>query len=77
MDQGRFDRDNAPLLVGACAMSVIVVVRVMMTGKHVGEFMGIPPSGKDIRVPVCDWTRVRNGKAVEHWGVSDTSALMA
>ena len=55
----------------------IVVVRVMMTGKHVGEFMGIPASGKEVRVPICDWTRVRNGKAVEHWGVSDTSALMA
>ena len=24
-----------------------------------------------------DWTRVRGGKAVEHWGVTDTSALMA
>jgi steroid delta-isomerase-like uncharacterized protein len=55
----------------------MVVVRVTMTGTHVGEFMGIPPSGKEVRVPLCDWTRVRSGKAVEHWGVTDTSALMA
>jgi steroid delta-isomerase-like uncharacterized protein len=55
----------------------MVVVRVMMTGRHVGEFMGIPPSGREVRVPICDWTRVRSGKAVEHWGVSDTSALIA
>ena len=55
----------------------MVVVRVTMTGTHVGEFMGIPPSGKEVRVPLCDWTRVRGGKAVEHWGVTDTSALMA
>jgi steroid delta-isomerase-like uncharacterized protein len=55
----------------------MVVVRGTMTGTHVGEFMGIPPSGKEVRVPFCDWTRVRGGKAVEHWGVSDTSALMA
>ena len=55
----------------------MVIVRLTMTGTHVGEFMGIPPSGKEVRVPVCDWTRVRGGKAVEHWGVTDTSALMA
>ena len=55
----------------------MVVVRGTMAGTHVGEFMGVPPSGKEIRVPFCDWTRVRGGKAVEHWGVTDTSALMA
>jgi steroid delta-isomerase-like uncharacterized protein len=53
----------------------MVVARVTMSGTHVGEFMGIPPSGKEVLVPLCDWTRVRGGKAVEHWGVSDTSAL--
>lgn len=55
----------------------MVVVRLTMTGTHVGEFMGVPPSGKEVRVPMCDWTRIRNGKAVEHWGVSDPGALMA
>ncbi|MGE3508102.1 MAG: ester cyclase [Vicinamibacterales bacterium] len=55
----------------------LVVVRVTMTGSHVGEFMGVPPSGKAVRVPLCDWTRVRDGKAVEHWGITDTSALIA
>lgn len=55
----------------------MVIVRLTMTGTHVGAFMGIPPSGKEVRVPACDWTRVRGGKAVEHWGVTDASALMA
>ena len=54
----------------------MVIVRGTMTGTHVGDFMGIPPSGKQVRVPFCDWTRVRGGKAAEHWGVTDTSALM-
>ena len=54
----------------------MVTVRGTMAGTHVGEFMGIPPSGKQVRVPLCDWTRVRGGKAVEHWGVTDTTALM-
>lgn len=55
----------------------MVVVPVTMTGRQVGEFIGIPPSGKHVRVPVCDWTRVRGGKAVKHRGVADASALMA
>jgi predicted ester cyclase len=54
----------------------LVIVRATMTGTHVGEFMGIPPSGKEIRVPLGDWTRVRSGKGVEHWGVADMSGLM-
>lgn len=54
----------------------MVMVRGTMTGTHVGEFMGVPPSGKEVRMPFCDWTGVRNGKAVEHWGVTDGSALM-
>lgn len=55
----------------------LVILRGTMTGTHIGEFMGIPPSGKEVRIPFCDWTRVRNGKAVEHWGVTDASGLMA
>jgi predicted ester cyclase len=40
------------------------------------SFLGIPPSGRQVRVPFCDWTQVRDGKAVAHWGVSDSSALV-
>jgi steroid delta-isomerase-like uncharacterized protein len=54
----------------------MVIVRGAMTGTHVAEFLGVPPSGREVRVPFCDWTQVRNGKAVAHWGVSDSSALM-
>jgi predicted ester cyclase len=54
----------------------MVIVRGAMTGTHVAEFLGVPPSGREVRVPFCDWTQVRNGKAVAHWGVSDSSALV-
>jgi steroid delta-isomerase-like uncharacterized protein len=55
----------------------LVVVRATMTGTHVGEFMGVPATGKAVRAPLCDWMRIRDGKAVEHWGVTDTSAITA
>jgi predicted SnoaL-like aldol condensation-catalyzing enzyme len=48
----------------------------LMTGTHKGEFMGIPPTGKKISVAVFDRVRLRDGKAIEHWGVSDDLGMM-
>ena len=52
------------------------VARVRMRGTHQGTFMDIPPTGKQIDVPTMDWIRFREGQAVEHWGVTDTGAMM-
>ncbi len=53
-----------------------VVVRSTMTGRHTGEFLGMPPTNRQISVPVIDVLVVRDGKATEHWGVTDTGAMM-
>ena len=53
-----------------------VAARVTMTGTHEGEFMGMPASGKQIRVSSIDIGRFENGKGVEHWGATDTMAMM-
>ena len=53
-----------------------VFVRARMRGTHRGEFMGIPATGRSVDVPMADFLRVENGRAVEHWGVTDTGALM-
>jgi predicted ester cyclase len=53
-----------------------VFVGATMTGTHEGEFMGIPATGKQISEPIADLLRVRDGKAVEHWGVTDSGAMM-
>ena len=47
-----------------------------MTGKHVGEAMGIPASNKDISVRGMELWQVANGKVVEHWGVVDISDVL-
>jgi steroid delta-isomerase-like uncharacterized protein len=54
-----------------------VVARVRVTGTHQGEFMGIPPTGKSIDVPVIDIIRFGDdGLAREHWGVFDQMRMM-
>jgi steroid delta-isomerase-like uncharacterized protein len=53
-----------------------VWVYAVMTGTHEGEFLGIPATGKQISVTMVDRVRVRDGKAVEHWGVSDDLGMM-
>lgn len=53
-----------------------VAVRATMTGTHTGEFMGAPPTGNAVSVPLVDWFRIENGRVAEHWGVLDTGALM-
>ena len=54
----------------------LVCVRGTMTGTHQGEFMGIPPTGKRVEMQLIDIVRVRDGQAVEHWGVTDALSLM-
>jgi steroid delta-isomerase-like uncharacterized protein len=52
------------------------VVRSTLSGTHQGEFMGVPATGKSVSVTVIDIIRVSGGKLTEHWGVSDTAAMM-
>ena len=54
----------------------LACVRSTTTGTHEGEFMGIPPTGRKIEVPGFDLVRVRDGQAVEHWGLLDGMTLM-
>ena len=43
---------------------------------HSGEFMGIPPTGKQATVSGIDMIRIRDGKVVEHWVQMDQVGLM-
>jgi steroid delta-isomerase-like uncharacterized protein len=53
-----------------------VAVRVTASATHVGEFMGMPPSGKRYEVAEIHIFRVRDGQLVEHWDVIDTLGIM-
>ncbi|MEA2438451.1 MAG: hypothetical protein QOF65_3007, partial [Thermoleophilaceae bacterium] len=46
-------------------------------GTHEGDFMGVPPTHRRVSVPIADVVRFdSSGKAVEHWGVTDTGMMM-
>jgi predicted ester cyclase len=53
-----------------------VVVRFTLRGNHQGEFMGIPPTGRQIAVPGTIIYRIAGDKIVEHWMQIDAPALM-
>lgn len=53
-----------------------VVARVVMRGTHRGEFMGIPASGRPLALPMADFFRIAGGQVVEHWGLSDSGAML-
>ncbi len=52
------------------------VARGTMRGTHIGEFMGVQATDRQIEVPVVDIFRFADGKVVEHWGVTDAMTMM-
>jgi steroid delta-isomerase-like uncharacterized protein len=53
-----------------------VVVRYTTRSTHQGNFMGIPPTGKQVSGTGIFIDRIVNGKAVEQWINSDTLGLL-
>jgi predicted ester cyclase len=48
-----------------------VVARVVMHGKHVGEFMGRAPTGREFATKQIHVWRIEDGQVIEHWSVRD------
>jgi predicted ester cyclase len=53
-----------------------VAARIKMTGTHTGEFMGVPPTGRQITFTGIYIARIADGKIVEHWGEEDSVSLL-
>jgi steroid delta-isomerase-like uncharacterized protein len=49
-----------------------VVGRFVYRGTHLGEFMGLPPSGRPVEMRSIDIWRVADGLFVEHWDELNT-----
>lgn len=53
-----------------------VVTRKTFLGTHEGEFLGIPPTGKEVAIELIDILRLADGKITDHWNVVDQLGLM-
>jgi steroid delta-isomerase-like uncharacterized protein len=53
-----------------------VAAYLTISGTQAAEFLGIPSQGRAFRVQTVDIVAFENGKAVAHWGVTDTGVMM-
>jgi predicted ester cyclase len=53
-----------------------VAVHLTHSGRHTGEFLGVPPSGRTFAYRHVHILRFKDGKALEHWAVRDDATLM-
>ena len=53
-----------------------VAYRLTIRGTHTGEFLGVPPSGRQVAVSFIAIVRIVDGKLVEEWGGLDQPDLI-
>lgn len=53
-----------------------VAVRFTVRMTHRGPFMGIAPTGKQLKLTGIDWLRFVDGKLAERWGEVDNLSLL-
>lgn len=78
--------DRFSILVGALAPHFTVedviaegdrvVVRWTNAGTHVGEFAGIPATGRTFQIAGIDIHRIEDGRLAEHWHVVDQLSML-
>lgn len=52
-----------------------VITRVYLSGKHTGDFMGIAPTGNEVRWTTMEIYRLENGLIKERWAEDDMAGL--
>ncbi len=50
--------------------------RTTVTGTHTGDLMGMPPTGRKVKVSAVDIVRFVGDRATERWGGLNTYSLM-
>ena len=73
---GRVFSDQRWEIHNVIAEGDLVTVHATHHARHTGDFMGLPPTGRVVAYDYVHILRFRDGKAIEHWGVRDSMALM-
>jgi predicted ester cyclase len=50
--------------------------RLLIRGRHQGEFMGVPPTGRDVALAITTILTMRDGRCVERWSTADMLGLL-
>lgn len=53
-----------------------VALHCTHSGRHTGDFFGVPATGRDFAYRQMHMIRVVGGKGTEHWAVRDDATLM-
>jgi steroid delta-isomerase-like uncharacterized protein len=53
-----------------------VAARVTVTGTHLGDFFGIPATGRSFTATQMNLERMRAGRIAEHWRNTDELAML-
>lgn len=54
-----------------------LINRVTIKGKHIGPFLGIAPTGKEVEWTTIEVYRIENGKIKERFAIDDMFGLLA
>ncbi len=54
-----------------------VTTRKTISGQHTGNLLGISATGTDVKIEVIDMVRLKDGKYIEHWGLTTLTDLLA
>ena len=60
---------------GVLAEGDTVALLCTHSGRHTGEFFGLPPTGRRFAYRQMHMIRIVDGKGVEHWAVRDDATL--
>ena len=53
-----------------------VVARITWSGVHSGNFRGLPPTGKQVKISAFIVERIKDGQSVEHRSLFDQMSMM-
>jgi steroid delta-isomerase-like uncharacterized protein len=54
----------------------ILCIRFTMTGRHDGDFMGVPATGREIALDGITVLHFRDGRCIERWSQADMLGLL-
>ncbi|MDT4913709.1 MAG: hypothetical protein QOC66_2837, partial [Pseudonocardiales bacterium] len=60
---------------GQVAEDDVVVTWLTAGGRHTGELLGVPATGRDVTMHGVSIFKIRDGRIVSRWGVSDLLSM--